>query len=383
MADLVGEKRLRIGILFYFSPKWMGGIVYISNLIKTLDFLKDEDKPEVFLFYRPDLRRFLCEFNYPYIHFIEWSFPSVIKGNILSLLLGKNLFIDKILNNYSLDTIFPIHDFPVKTLTKVRLISWWADLQEKYYPEFFSAGQRSSRNIRAKLMLKNCDYLVLSSHAVKDDFARFYKLRKEIKINVFHFVSIIGNKEEININDLKEKYKLPDQYFMVSNQFHKHKNHRVLLLSLAKLKAMGVRKHIAFTGKFPAAVDSPYLFELHKIIKDNELHDQVTILGVISRNDQLQLMRHSQAVLQPSLFEGWSTVIEDAISLQVPVVASNIKVNMEQLGKGGVYFDPHNPDELAKILANYPERNLNDIFYDKYTLHIKKAAKELFEILCK
>jgi glycosyltransferase involved in cell wall biosynthesis len=151
-------------------------------------------------------------------------------------------------------------------------------------------------------------------------------------------------------------------------------------LSLVKLKEVGILLHIAFTGKFPSADDSPYLAELHNIIEDNKLQDQVTMLGVISRNEQLQIMRHSQAVLQPSLFEGWSTVIEDAKSLQVPVVASDLKVNIEQLGKDGVYFNPHDPDELAAILRNYPERNMNDVFYEDYSVRIKDAAKTLYSI---
>ncbi len=381
MVDLEIKKRLRLGILFYFSPTWMGGMVYITNLIKTLDFLNDEDKPEVFLFHRSDLRSFLCDFNYPYINYIEWCFPSVIKGNIFSLMLGRNLFIDKILNNYSLDTLFPMHDFPVKTFTNVRLISWWADLQEKYYPEFFTPVQRWGRSIRTRFIIRNCNILVVSSQAVRDDFKRFYKLQDGLEIKIFHFVSVIDNAGDSMIEDLRRKYGLPERYFLVSNQFHKHKNHRVLLLALTKLRGMGVDVHIAFTGKFPEAQDSPYLTELHKIINENDLHNYVTMLGVISRRDQLQLMRHSQAVIQPSLFEGWSTVIEDAKSLQVPVIASNLKVNIEQLGKTGIYFDPHNPDEIADIIRTFPGRNLNDLFYGDYHTRLKEAAIELKSLL--
>ena len=104
------------------------------------------------------------------------------------------------------------------------------------------------------------------------------------------------------------------------------------------------------------------------------------MLGVISRADQLQLMRHSQAVVQPSLFEGWSTVIEDARSLQVPVLASNLAVNQEQLGNGGTYFDPHKPDELAALLKDYPERKLDERFYKDYTQRVKEAATVLLNI---
>ena len=237
-----------------------------------------------------------------------------------------------------------------------------------------------SRNIRIKLGLINNDDMVLSSQDVLDDFIRFYKFSKNVRMHIFHFVSVIEDFDNVKSDDLKAKYSLPDRYFMVSNQFHKHKNHKVLFLALARLKERGIIKHLAITGKFPSAADSPYLAELHNLIDQFKLHDQITLLGLISRKDQLLLMRFSQAVLQPSLFEGWSTVIEDAKSLQVPVVASNLNVNIEQLGKDGVYFDPLNPEELASILADYPERNLNDLFYESYSDRIKLAAKELLRI---
>jgi glycosyltransferase involved in cell wall biosynthesis len=358
----------------------MGGIIYILNLIKTLEFLDNEEKPEILLFYRSGLKKFVDEIDYPYLTPVEWSFPSIVKGNLTSLLLRKNIFVRDILANYSLDAIYPLHDFPVKTKTDTKLIAWYADLQHKHYPEFFSKSQRIGRDLRTRLILKNSYDLVVSSKDVLDDFNRFYSLRKELNVYIYHFVSIIDDFEKTGISKLRAKYQLPDKYFMVSNQFHKHKNHRAVLLALARLKEKGVRKHVAFTGKFPSASDSPYLAELHQIIGENQLQDQITMLGIISRADQLQLMRHSQAVIQPSLFEGWSTVIEDARSLQVPVLAANLKVNMEQLGPDEVYFDPHNTDELASLMEKYRERNLNDKLYEDYSVRVKNAAKTLLKI---
>lgn len=380
---MINNNRLRLGILFYFSSQWMGGIIYIINIIRILDFLEDGEKPEILLFYRPGLKKYVDDITYPYLTAVEWSFPTILAGNIKSLLLQKNLFVNGILKKYTLDAVFPMHDFPVKTRTGVKLVSWWADHQHKHYPEFFSRSQVLSRNIRTKLILRNCNDLVVSSQDVLDDFKRYFKMRNGLKVHIFHFVSVIDNLQQVQILDLKLKYNLPDKYFMISNQFHKHKNHKVLLLSLVKLKEMNKGLHFAFTGKFPAASDSPYLAELHKIIDDNELKSQVTMLGLISRSEQLELMRHSQAVIQPSLFEGWSTVIEDAKSLQVPVVASDLKVNIEQLGDEGIYFDPHNADELAAILADFPDRNLNDLYYEDYSLRVKQAANEFLSIFKK
>lgn len=236
------------------------------------------------------------------------------------------------------------------------------------------------RHLRMKSMMKNSSELVLSSHDAFNDMKKFYRVPEKLNVHIYHFVSIIDDLQGVNISELLKQYKLPETYYLISNQFHKHKNHKIAFEAVAELKKMGVRVNLAITGRFPDASDSPYMKELHQILDENQLHDQIIMLGIIPRNDQLQLMRHSQAVLQPSLFEGWSTVIEDARSLQAPVIAANLNVNMEQLKDKGTYFDPHNVDELVEILKKYPARDMNVQYYEDYEVRVKEAAESLMKI---
>ena len=380
MTDLVREKRLRLGILFYFSPKWMGGIVYINNLIKILDFLNDDDKPEIIVFYRAELRKYAEQVNYPYMNLVEWDFPSVYKGYIRSWVVQMNVFVDDILKNYNLDGLYPLHDYPVRAITDTRIVSWYADLQHKYYPEFFTQRKIIERNFRIRFMLKNSQDLVVSSQSVANDFSKFFKLRDGLRIHVFHFASVIEDLDGLDIGEVRKKYNVPEDYYMISNQFHKHKNHRVLLRSMALLKQEGNEIHMAMTGRFPDADQSSYMRELHSIITDNNLKPNISLLGVIPRNEQLLLMKHSRAVIQPSLFEGWSTVIEDAISLQVPVIASSLPVNIEQLGPDGCYFEPEDYEALAGLLKNFPGREPGRMLYQKYSERVSAAARTFLSI---
>jgi len=61
-------------------------------------------------------------------------------------------------------------------------------------------------------------------------------------------------------------------------------------------------------------------------------------------------MRQSVATLNPSLFEGWSTTVEEARSIGKRVVLSDICVHLEQDPPGATYFDRNNPDDLAHKL---------------------------------
>ena len=163
MKDAAGEDRMKLGIIFKYSENWLGGIFYVINVVKTLNFLEDKDKPEIFLFYRPGLERFLDRFEYPYLTPVKWDFPSLMKGTLKSWLLRRNMFIDGILKQYPLDAVYPMQDYPVRTPTDTRLISWNADFQYKYYPEFFTRMQRFGRSLRTRMAMKHTRHVVLSS----------------------------------------------------------------------------------------------------------------------------------------------------------------------------------------------------------------------------
>ena len=374
------ENRFKLGLLFNFNPKWTGGIIYLLNAIRILNFLDDKDKPLVVVLYNPLLKKYVDEIDYPYLELVPHNFSSIYKGYIDSFIKNKNTFVHDLVINHKLDAIFPMHDYPVKSKLDAKLVSWYADLQHMYYPQFFTKRKVIERNARIKLILKNSKDLVVSSQAVKDDFLKFFKVPKKLNIHIYHFVSIIEGLPNMTFDEIRGKYELPEHFYMISNQFHKHKNHKVVFEAVAELKKKGIEVSIGITGRFPNEPDSPYMQELHDIINKNDLRHSIKFLGLIPRGDQLLLMKYSKAIIQPSLFEGWSTVIEDARSLQVPVIAANLDVNIEQLQELGTYFEPHNVEKLVSIMEGYPNRDFSKDIYEKYDIRMKNAAHELLSV---
>ena len=61
-------------------------------------------------------------------------------------------------------------------------------------------------------------------------------------------------------------------------------------------------------------------------------------------------MRNCISIINPSLFEGWSSTVEEAKSLGKNTILSDLNVHREQNPSGAIYFDPHNPEDLAEIL---------------------------------
>jgi len=63
--------------------------------------------------------------------------------------------------------------------------------------------------------------------------------------------------------------------------------------------------------------------------------------------EQVQLLRDCDLIVQPSLFEGWSTVVEDAKALGQRIVLSDLPVHREQEPPAALFFDPMSPQDLV------------------------------------
>jgi glycosyltransferase involved in cell wall biosynthesis len=141
---------------------------------------------------------------------------------------------------------------------------------------------------------------------------------------------------------------LPERFFIVSNQFWKHKNHTALFEALQLLAARNVRPIVVCTGRLADFRDADYADTILQSLHRFGIAQQVVLLGMIARRTQIELMRRSLAVVQPSLFEGWSTVVEDARVLGKPVILSDIAVHQEQNPPGAHFF----PRDSAAALAD-------------------------------
>ena len=93
-------------------------------------------------------------------------------------------------------------------------------------------------------------------------------------------------------------------------------------------------------------------------------------------------MSAAEAVIQPSLFEGWSTVVEDAKAMNQNMIASNLDVHNEQLLDTASFFDPKNENELEEKMIYHWEKNLAKPDY-KYSDRVKEFGENFVKIVQK
>nr|WP_278003484.1 glycosyltransferase [Nodosilinea sp. TSF1-S3] len=228
---------------------------------------------------------------------------------------------------------------------------WIPDFQHHYLPHLFSADELAWRNRNFSAIAASPGILLLSSQAALADFQTFYPAAT-VQPRVWSFCSTIQPGTEADCKQALDSFDLPPKFLYLANQFWRHKDHATVVEALNLLKQQGLTISIVCTGRQEDRRDPAYVQSLLDKLTDYGLRSQVHLLGVVPRQAQIQLLRAAAAVVQPSRFEGWSTVIEDAKALGRPIVASDFAVHREQLhGYNPAWLYPlGEPQALARCL---------------------------------
>ena len=303
----------------------------------------------------------------------------------LELLLYESIpkGIETIANKYNIDVIIPT-TFDLST----PFVSYIYDCQHKYYPENFQPNEISLRDKCFYRLIDTSTTIIVNSLDAKNDLLKFYSA-DEKKIISLPFTPQIEQDALSNRVDLLGKYKLPDKYFMISNQFWVHKSHETALEALQNIMATGIVDcHIVFTGQMNDPRFPEYVPKFLRMVEEMKLGDHTTFLGYIPKRDQLEIMKRSTAVIQTSLFEGGpgGGSIADAIALGVRAIVSNIPVNRElPLSKSLVLFEPKNAKDLSDKMKNYWfadfKRPSDQILRERERNRLKSLSQTLYRAI--
>ncbi|MEM7086979.1 MAG: glycosyltransferase [Bacteroidota bacterium] len=353
------RQRTRVGLVFSYNEEWIAGAYYILNIIHALKLLPQHQQPHVVLISdtKENFDRVVQDTGYPFLEYFQYPFAPVkyfiIERliNKISLAVSNTKLIKKKPKKPVIDFLYPRQKGALGN-ERLKKINWIPDFQEEFLPQYFSEEEIKNRKEFQRKVICAGDAVVLSSKDALGHFETLYPKAQLDKI-VLPFAVSIEHFEDVNLNALKEKYDLPDHYFFAPNQFWAHKNHKVILEALFQLKNQNREVVVAFSGNENDYRNRDYVAQLKDYVKEYALEKYCRFLGFIDRKDQLCLMRNAIAMVQPSTFEGWSTVVEDAKALNQFIVLSKIPVHLEQIDQNVRFFDPNNPAELAEILAQF------------------------------
>lgn len=374
------------------GSSWIGGIYYVKNMLYSL--VKNEKAMISFNIYlyidEENLEIFEMFREYRNIYFI------VSKRNKYSDLLNK--FTNKLLHSsfnselvkycakYKIKYIYPVTNAKYLFL-KQKSIHWIPDFQHIHLKHLFTQRELNVRDKIFKLIAKKHSKLILSSNDSYKDYVKLFPQHNS-GVYIIPFVSAIDERMITlnNIQQVKEKYKIPSKYFFLPNQFWMHKNHITVFKAINKLvNEQKIDVHIVCTGNTTDFRNKDFYNQLTEYIEQNKLNENVHILGFISRGDQIELMKGATAILQPSLFEGWGTVVEDAKTLNKRIILSDIDVHYEQKNENCYIFPREDYETLAELISKIDSEEYVESKYDKTYIQTmsNEYGKRIYEVLSK
>lgn len=342
-----------VGIIFDYNSNWMGGTYYMLNLLNALAGLPQNEQPSIIIYGETKEG---YEFIKKGVDIKNISYKKITTIFDNKFIIGFNFFYRKItgINFFKKgpcsknEVIFPNARGAYFDNAKHKVF-WIPDFQEKYYPNFFSMDDLAFRESFNLKLVTNKNAIVFSSYDAKNDFEKFYPAATN-PIYILPFAVTIPDYSAVKFEDLKLQYQLNEPFFIIPNQFWIHKNHNVVIEAAALIRDKGIKFKILFSGKNYDPRCPEYTSQLLEKVKNSCLEKEVLFLGFLERNTLLNLIENAAAVIQPSLFEGWSTVVEDAKALNKPIIASNLAVHKEQMGAKGIYFEPTDALALAEAI---------------------------------
>lgn len=257
------------------------------------------------------------------------------------------------LKKYKIDILLP-HNGYFKSDTPIPWVGYMYDFQHEYFPDLFTKRELLNRKKELIKRIKYSKYIIVNANSVKVDVLKFYPQYKG-KIFVLPFAPF--QKPVLNENISLVKYNLPKKYYMIANQFWKHKNHLTAFEALEKTYKNGQRDiHIVCSGKMEDSRNPEYIDKLMASIETMQCKDNIHLLGYIPKEDQILIMKRAIGLVQPTLCEGGpgGGAVYNALCLGITCLVSDIPINREIFGYKNVYFfQAENADQLANLLISH------------------------------
>jgi glycosyltransferase involved in cell wall biosynthesis len=199
--------------------------------------------------------------------------------------------------------------------------------------------------------------IVVDSQATARDVIRYLHVSPD-RLRVAY----LGGPEVRDVEPdplLRERYNLPERYFLFVGTLQPRKNVPRLLRAFAVARArgrLGEQTVLALAGQAGLGAES-----LKELAGELGIGDAVRWLGYIPSEDRPALYASALAFVFPSLYEGFGLPVLEAMAWGTPVIASDVSSLPEVVGDAGLLVDPLDVAGLSDAMARVADdRSLTD-----------------------
>src|SRR5688572_8804123 len=227
------------------------------------------------------------------------------------------------------------------------------DLIFERFPETYNLDERYVHRWKIKRACKVADAVVAISRQTRDDLVELYNVDPE-KIDICYqscnpiFETQKTASEKLEV---KQRYELPAKYFLFVSAIAPRKNLLLICKAMAaNRKELNIPLVVIGNGKKEKEQVKTYMQEQglgHLLILLNE-KAAATEPAFTSGHDFPAIYQQAEALIYPSLFEGFGLPILEAMWSGLPVICTNTSSLPEVAGEAACYFEPGDINMLGR-----------------------------------
>lgn len=240
-------------------------------------------------------------------------------------------------NKKKIDLFFsPTHYLPF--FSPVKRIVTIFDLSFLHFPEMFLKKDLWQLTNWTKFSVQNADHIITISDFSKKDIISQYRIDKD-KITAAY----PGYNEKI----FKPVAAKQASYIIYIGTIQPRKNLVRLIEAVSRIDNLNLK----IVGKTRGEGKEGWMYqEILDAPKSFGIEDRVKFLGFVPTERLPYLISGSQALIQPSLWEGFGIPVVEAMACGVPVLVSNVSSLPEVAGDAGITFDPYSVDQIEQAI---------------------------------
>jgi glycosyltransferase involved in cell wall biosynthesis len=248
--------------------------------------------------------------------------------------------------------------YVVPPLYRARAVVTIHDIIHVLYPQFLPnrAALLYARVMIARA-LRRADRIITVSYNSKRDLVDYFGI-SPARIDVIYNGVASRFREEIAPEErdrVAAKYGLPRPYLLFLGGEKPHKNVRNVLRAFAEARRERELPHaLVLAGPMPANRS-----RVEALISGLDLGARVFRPGIVPEEDLPGLYAASDALLYPTLYEGFGLPVAEAMACGVPVLTSSTSALQEIAGGYALLVDPMDVAAIARgivEIATNPER---------------------------
>jgi len=247
------------------------------------------------------------------------------------------------------------------------------DLIPLIFPKKFPKGLKGEiKWLIQKTSLKSVKAVITDSQASKKDIVKYTGFNPE-HIYVVYLAPMLTdisiNPEEIN--DLKNKYHLPNKFLLYIGDINYNKNVPNLYEAINILNSS---MSLVLIGNSFLNISLSEKKQLDQLAKNLNIESRLLKLGGLTDKEIKAIYQLATAYIQPSLYEGFGLPVIEALSLGCPVVCSRGGSLPEVAGEAVIYIDPHRPQNISEGIERV--LRLDDISRQEFLVKGKAQASK-------